>query len=186
MHRNNTPVVHVASRYRAVAHHISAPKIIIMPLFPSLNDLKGMTISINPLNLFDAKPPTAANGEIPASPSSPTTPRVGEAGPGPSSMSNRANATGSPSPLGTGVGANGTEPRRPVVKQSSSDSSSGASGRPRLEARRPSSQLQILSGDTRRREKKKKVPMDVSQSTDLADISPMSLSNPLRHLPRTL
>ena len=143
-----------------------------MPLFPTLNDLKGMTISINPLNLFDPKPAPPST-DSPSSPASPTTPRVGEAGPGPSSLSNRTlnavanggshlNGSTTPSPLG-----NGAQRPRGLVKQTSSDGSTSggdARGRPGLQGRRASSQVMIKADEPRRREKKKKVPMDVSTS----------------------
>ena len=144
-----------------------------MPLFPTLNDLKGISISINPLNLFDIKPPTpggggASNEDTPTG-ASPSTPRVGEAGPGPSSLSNRnlnGSANGVPSPLGNGANGSAVRPRK-VTKQNSSDSSSGGDGsgarpRPGLGERRSSSQVIIRANEPRRRERKKRVPMDVS------------------------
>jgi hypothetical protein len=142
-----------------------------MPLFPSFNDLKGMTISINPLNLFEGN----GNGNTKPDPGSPTastfasattttpnTPRAGEAGPGPSSLSLSTRLNGS-SPL-AGHGA-GPRPARPGVKSNSSESGVSTNGdrhgRPGS-ARRASCQVVIHADEPPRREKKKKVPMDVS------------------------
>lgn len=124
-----------------------------MPLFPTLNDLKAVTSSINPLNLFTDSPRSASFSDHSPSGSS------AEAGPGPSSTSSRLQQAQQRDALGS----DGTKPIRPSLKNStSSESDSFDHGGRRISGGGHSVVIHEEERPKRDREKKKKVNIDVS------------------------
>lgn len=111
-----------------------------MPFLPTFNDFKNVSISINPLNLFSdsTKAQSSEIGEA--------NDGIGKAGPGPSSLANM-----------------GGRPGRPSLKSETSSSESFDVSHVRG---RSAGQGVMIQEDQRpKREKKKKVQMDVSDQS---------------------
>jgi hypothetical protein len=110
-----------------------------MPFLPTFNDLKNVGNSINPLNFFS----DATKAQQPSEGDD----EVGRAGPGPSSLANRSAL-------------------QPSLQSDSS--SSGSSGSREGSKAAHGREVTIQEDDFHKRDKKKKVPMDVSRVSSLA------------------
>ncbi|WWC59149.1 uncharacterized protein I303_101697 [Kwoniella dejecticola CBS 10117] len=99
-----------------------------MPFFQSLQEFKGLTSSINPLNLFSSEPPATASTSATPTPNGTPKPASAVAGPGPSTQAMRQPSTPSngPAPLGRPINPRqpSSGPIRPSLKHADTSSSS--------------------------------------------------------------